>query len=317
MFRNRNTQPPKLQNCSTEVKQSRSIGGMVHGPQQTSDWIVVIPSYNRVELLKKKTLAVLQEYKIPKSKIYVFVADSEQEKLYKEGLGDLVGHIVVGVKGLPEVRNFIFNYFPKGQKLVSFDDDVRGFIEYDGASKRHERKLRDLAGMFDRGFKECEKADARLWGGYPSANGFFMKDTVTTDLKFIIGSFWGCINPGSDVQITIGNGEKEDYQRVIQFWELDSKVVRLNFVSGQTSTYSTPGGLQEGNRLLREKKTVKAMIKKWPQYIKMNPNRKSGYPEIRFIKQKAEEEAPPTRKATRRRLLVKKSSTTRKVRKVD
>lgn len=249
------------------------------------DWVVVIPSYNRVDILKAKTLKVLQEYKIPKSKIYVFVADEEQKKLYDE-LKDSVGHIIVGVKGLPEVRNFIFNYFPKGKPIVSFDDDVRGFIEYDPKAKRHEKKLGDLAGLFDRGFSECKKRGANFWGVYPSANGYFMKPTVTEDLRFIIGSFWGCFNPKKDIHIDIGNGEKEDYQRTIQFWERDAKIVRINFVAVQTTTYGTPGGLQEGNRLARERKTVKAMLKKWPQYIKMNTRRKSGYPEIRLISPK-------------------------------
>lgn len=248
-------------------------------------WVVVIPSYDRVETFKKKTLALLQEYKIPKSKIYVFVANEEQKELYQE-ISPHVGHIVVGVKGLPEVRNFIFDYFPKGQKIVSFDDDVRGFIEYDASKKRHEKKLVDLAGMFNRGFAECKKAGGRFWGVYPSANGFFMRPTVTTDLRFIIGSFWGCINPGKDIRIDIGNGEKEDYQRTIKFWEADGVVVRLNFFAVQTATYATAGGLQEGNRLAREKKTVKSMLKRWPQYIKMNPRRKSGYPEILLVRPK-------------------------------
>jgi hypothetical protein len=270
------------------------------------DWVVVIPSYNRVETLKSKTLRVLQEYKISPSKIYIFVADDEQKKLYQEALGDSVGHIIKGIKGLPEVRNFIFDYFPKGTPIVSFDDDVRGFIEYDPRAKRHERKLRDLAGMFDRGFEECKKNSARFWGVYPSANGFFMKPTVSTELRFIIGSFWGCLNPKGDVRIEIGNGEKEDYQRTIQFWELDGAVVRLNFVAVQTATYATPGGLQEGNRLAREKKTVKAMLKKWPQYIKMNPNRKSGYPEIRLTMPKAGPNAGPNAKGKRKTRKLKK-----------
>lgn len=248
------------------------------------DWVVVIPSYNRVDTLKEKTLKLLKDYKIPASKIYVFVANEEQKKLYEEGLDKgSVGHIVVGVKGLPEVRNFIFDYFPKGKPIVSFDDDVRGFIEYDETTKRHEKKLGSLSKMFDRGFAECKKAGARFWGVYPSANGYFMKPTVSTDLRFIIGSFWGCYNPKDEVRITIGNGEKEDYQRTIQFWEADGVVVRLNFFAVQTATYATPGGLQEGNRLEREKKTVAAMMAKWPQYIKPNPRRKSGYPEIRLV----------------------------------
>jgi len=42
--------------------------------------------------------------------------------------------------------------------------------------------------------------------------------------------------------------------------------------------------MQEGDRLKKQRKTVKAMLKRWPQYIKMNPRRKSGYPEILLIK---------------------------------
>jgi len=49
--------------------------------------------------------------------------------------------------------------------------------------------------------------------------------------------------------------------------------------------------LQEGNRLAREKKTVKSMLKRWPQYIKMNPRRKSGYPEILLVRPSATRKA--------------------------
>jgi len=256
------------------------------------DWVVAIPSYNRVETLKEKTLALLQEYRIPKAKIYVFVANKEQEALYKE-LEDRVGHIVVGVKGLAEVRNFIFDYFPKGKPIVFMDDDVRSLIEFDGAAKRHEQPLRSLTTVINRGFSECDKAGARLWGVYPVPNGFFMKDTVTTDLRFIIGSFWGCLNPGSELHLKLGS-EKEDYQRTLQFWEADGVVVRLNFVAPKTAYYKEPGGMQDDGmaaRIAKQKKAVAAMIKRWPQYIKMNPRRKSGYPEILLMKPAASQTA--------------------------
>ena len=256
------------------------------------DWVVVIPSYNRVDTLKEKTLAVLAQYKIPKSKIYVFVANKEQETLYKE-IESSVGHIIVGVKGLAEVRNFIFDYFPKGKKLVFMDDDVRSLIEFDGAAKRHEQPLRSLTTVINRGFAECEKANARLWGVYPVPNGFFMKDTVTTDLRFIIGSFWGCLNPGSELKLKYGS-EKEDYQRTLQFWEADGVVVRLNFVAPKTAYYKEPGGMQDDGmeaRVAKQKTAVALMMKAWPQYIKMNPRRKSGYPEILLMKPSANEKS--------------------------
>jgi cellulose synthase/poly-beta-1,6-N-acetylglucosamine synthase-like glycosyltransferase len=247
------------------------------------DYTVVIPSYKRPEGCRDKTLALLHKYKIPKDQIVVVVANKEEKELYKAALDPKTyKEILVGVPGLPEVRNWIFDHFPKGHKLVSFDDDVSGFIEYTTTTKRHERELRSLKETIRRGFSECEKANCRFWGVYPTPNGFFMKPTVSTDLKFCVGPFWGCLNPGKDIRIDIGQGEKEDYQRTIQFFQKDGAVVRLNFVAPKTAVYKTPGGLQFGNRLKREHKTIKAMMKRYPGWIKANPTRKSKMPEIRL-----------------------------------
>jgi hypothetical protein len=103
---------------------------------------------------------------------------------------------------------------------------------------------------------------------------------VTTNLKHIVGSFWGQINPGKKVVIHLQS--KEDYERTLQFWKMDGVVVRLNFVSPQTAYYKTPGGLQ----LTRTKEKIEAEVKflqeHYPEFIKINPHRKSGFVEIRL-----------------------------------
>lgn len=245
------------------------------------DYTVIIPSYKRPEGCRDKTLAVLQEYKIPKENIVVVVANKEEKVAYEAVLNEKTyGKILVGVPGLSDVRNWIFEHFPKGTKLVSCDDDIRSFIEYDASIKRKEKKLKSLKDVIKRGFSECNKANCSFWGVYPSANGFFMKPTVTTDLKFIIGSFWGCINPGKEVHLE--RSEKEDYERTIKFFLKDNCVVRLNFVSPKTAYYKEPGGMQTRNRLKHQQVAVKALLKKYPQFVKSNPTRKSGFPEIRL-----------------------------------
>jgi len=258
------------------------------------EWKVVCPSYNRVDGFKAKTLATLQYHKVPASKIYLFVADEEQKKLYEAGLEPgSVGHIIVGIKGLPQVRNFIFDYFPKETPLVSFDDDVGGFVRLTPEGKLRPLKPAEFCEIVNMAFDECKKVGANFWGDYPVANGFYMENTISYDLKFIMGSFWGCFNPGKDVRINIGNGEKEDYMRTIQFWERDGKVLRLNFLSHKTAVYSTAGGLQSDGakaRLEREKSTVAEMLKKWPQYLRPNPRRKGPMPEVLMIRQPMEGE---------------------------
>jgi hypothetical protein len=245
------------------------------------DYIFVIPSYKRQKILQEKTLTTLKKYKIPKESIYVFVADEEEHGIYKEFLDpSTYGHLIVGVPGLANVRNFISNYFPKGKKLVSCDDDIRGFIEFDGTKKRHEKELVSLKKLIERGFKECATHKANLWGLYPSANGFFMKDTVSYDLKFIIGNFFGYINFKDDRKLTVTTGPKDDYERSLLFYKEDGVVVRLNFAAAKTSIYTTPGGLQDGKRLTRVKKDVSGLLKKYPDYVVLNPRRKGPFPEI-------------------------------------
>jgi hypothetical protein len=108
-----------------------------------------------------------------------------------------------------------------------------------------------------------------------------MKPTVSTDLKFCVGSFWGCLNPGSEVRLE--RSEKEDYERTIKFFIKDNCVVRLNFVSPKTAYYKEPGGMQTRKRLGHQQVAVRALLKKYPQFVKSNPTRKSGFPEIRLV----------------------------------
>ena len=65
-----------------------------------SDYVIAIPSYKRVETLEKKTLTLLQKYKIPSDKIYIFVADEKEKKEYTEGLSKYYREIVVGKPGI-------------------------------------------------------------------------------------------------------------------------------------------------------------------------------------------------------------------------
>jgi hypothetical protein len=250
------------------------------------DWIVAIPSYKRAETLKNKTLAVLQKYNIPASKIYIFVANKEEEELYKKTIpATMYNKIIVGVPGLAEVRNFISDYFPIGQKMVCMDDDITGFIEYSEENKRHEIPLRSLIRIINRGFIEAKKHNATLWGIYPVANGYFMKPTVTTKLTNIIGCFWGYINPGSKGEkgISLEMSEKEDYIRAIKAYLRDGVVVRLNFVAPKTAYYKEPGGMQtDPNRLEKHEKAIDYLLKKYPDFVKRSPPRKIGFPEIRI-----------------------------------
>lgn len=246
------------------------------------DWIIAIPSYKRAETLRDKSLSVLHHYRIPASKIYIFVATEEEKNIYKSILVPETYHkLIIGLPGLAKVRNFISDYFPVGKKIVNMDDDISRFIKYDENAKRNEIHLKSLLAVIRRGFSECARHGCRLWGIYPVANGFFMKNTVSTDLKYIIGCFWGCINPGSN-EINITLDDKEDYLRSILFYKADQCVIRLNFVAPKTNYYKEPGGMQEERTMERIEQSARYIADKYPECASYYDKKKSGYPELKL-----------------------------------
>jgi len=261
------------------------IGGKTR-KKSSFPYEIAIPSYKRHETINEKSLATLKRYGIPSNKITVFVANKDEEALYKASLkAGTYGKIVVGVKGMHDIRNFITSYYAVGTKIVNIDDDIKGFLEYDETTKRKERPLKSLIGVIKRGFAECEKANTKLWGVYPVANGYFMKPKVSTEIRYIIGSFWGCINPGlkgaDGVEIT--TEYKEDYQRTILYYKRWNAVVRLNMYAPISAYYTEAGGMQEvKERRSLEEKGARWLVKTYPQFAVLNPSKKSGYMEVKL-----------------------------------
>ena len=254
-----------------------------------SDYVVAIPSYKRAETLRDKTLTVLAGYKISASKIYVFVANKEQEQEYKSVLKPgSYGHMIVGVPGMANIRNFITGYFPVGKRIINMDDDIKGFLEYSKEARRHEVPLRSLDSLIKKGFTESATSGFRLWGIYPVANGFFMKEGPTSDLKYIIGAFWGITNPGPILTVTID--DKEDYLRSLIMYVLDGGVLRFRDAAPITAYYKEAGGMQEERTKNRVTKSAEALHAAFPDLTKLNATKKSGYLELRMRDSRSAEE---------------------------
>jgi hypothetical protein len=234
-------------------------------------YIIAIPSYKRENALKTHTLKALRD--IPIEIIYIFVANDDEYTRYKSVLPEY--NIIVGVEGLRDQRNFISQYFPIGQKIVSIDDDIREFfILQDNVLQ----SIVDMDIHFKEGFKQCEEENAHLFGFYPVLNKLFMKETSTNHFRFIIGSCFGYIN--SNIFLTLA--EKDDYERSILYYLRDKKIIRFNNISMKTKYYKMKGGLQSfSNRLQEQQDAVNYLITTYPDYFALKKSFKSGFPELR------------------------------------
>ena len=250
-------------------------------------YVVAIPSYQRPECLKNKTLKLLKKYKIPKKQIDIFVANQEEKVLYEKILPKYYNKIIIAKTGLINARNIISNYYPENKKIFSIDDDVEEIIELteegitakevEGKKQYKHRVLKNLDRFIYMGFDECEKTNLNLWGIYPACNPFFMKKKVSYELKYIIGSFWGCINKKILLENDelAGLGDKEDYERTIKYYIRDGGVVRFNNISVKSNYMTEPGGLQsDGRPKDRIFKNCERLLEKYPDLITIS-NKKS------------------------------------------
>ena len=89
------------------------------------NYVVAIPTYKRSKEVAEKTLKTLKEGGVPKSRIYLFVANKDEAAVYEKAVDPrLYNEIVVGKKGIANQRKFISKWFDEGQYIISIDDDV-------------------------------------------------------------------------------------------------------------------------------------------------------------------------------------------------
>ena len=157
---------------------------------------ICIPSYNRYETIQQKSIALLLNAGYKPQEIDVFVANEEQLIKYREKIDKDIS-IIVAVKGLKEVREFIFDYYDEGEHLLCLDDDIESVRELykneddkttGEQAKSRLRPVDNLKEIVDYAFHLCEQHSLKLWGLYPTPNNaFFMENQkeISFDYKYI------------------------------------------------------------------------------------------------------------------------------------
>jgi len=192
---------------------------------------IAIPSYRRYEQLGNKTLTFLKRMKgFAHEDITIFVANEYEYLRYVKLYPDY--HIVIGEKGISNIRNFIMNYYDKDEYIVSLDDDIDSLVSVQD---------KDYSDLFIRGKKELDRTGLTMWGVNPVRNSFFMEKQkyVSTNLKFCIGQLFGFIN--KRLHVSLESASKEDYQFTILNYMNYGGVLRFNQVAVKSKMFASGG----------------------------------------------------------------------------
>lgn len=242
---------------------------------------IAIPSYKRDQTVKNKTLKTLEEYNVPPELVTVFVADQEEYDRYRKTLADTRWkNIEIGKPGLSKVRNHIRMFYPEGTNLVNLDDDLMQILHR--VDEKTLKPVPDLMkDVFQRGFDLLQEHDSKLWGIYAASNPFFMKKDASVGLYYIIGSCWGhIVRHDSDLLLTLE--DKEDFERTLQYYVKDGKVLRLDNITVKSLYYTEPGGMQVERTSDRILKSAEYLAKKYPGLCSMYIRKTTGHAELRL-----------------------------------
>jgi len=239
---------------------------------------IAIRSHKRYDTIGKYTIKIIKESEIPPKNVFIFVGPNEIEK-YKQNFPEY-NILDGGDKGITFCNIKIREYFDDGDYIIQMDDDIKHLFKLVDKKTMIDYKLIDL---INNGYEEINTSGYKLWGTYPVANPYFMRDNTTYDMRFIIGRVFGFINDGI---MTIDNC-REDYERTILYYEKYGGNIRFNNISADAITFKGKGGLAEIRTTEMMNKSVEYMMKTYPSWVRERKyKKKRPWKEIRLLKKK-------------------------------
>jgi hypothetical protein len=245
------------------------------------DYQIAIPSYKRANTVKEKTLALLTKHNINPELVTIFVANEEELKVYSETLKDTpYNKLVVGEPGMGAIRRYIQKHYPEGTRVMNLDDDLQECLK-----KIDDKTMVPVDNLEQeviiRGFKALEENEAYLFGVYAAANPMFMKNRIAVGLYYCIGSMWGLITR-HDSDLTVLLDDKEDFERTLQHYAKDGKIVRLDDITVKSKYYTEDGGMQVTRTNDRILKSAENLVERFPGLCTMYIRETTGHAELRL-----------------------------------
>ena len=244
------------------------------------NFVIAIPSHKRPDILQSKTLTLLKNHNISMKKVFVFVSPESYQDyipIKNKFKFNLVGGDNTTIL---KTRNNIIKYFDEGQNIIELDDDVEEIeITLKGLKNKPVTNLKEL---FNESFQIIHTGG--LFGFNANTNNFFAANTDKFGLYSIINS---CLGYKNDKRIKLTVAEKEDFERAIQFYELNLPILKRTGYGIKTKYWTTKGGIQSHydfkKRVEVQKQSAEQLLEKYPWSARKQV-RKNGIVDLRFYR---------------------------------
>lgn len=242
-----------------------------------------IISYNRADIIREKTIKLLKEHSIDPKCIRIFLETEELKNQYINSIGDEYNYTIHGQQGMANSRNAERRYYHEEvaddiDGVLLLDDDVEKLNELiDGKLY----PVKDLHETLLYMFETTKEKGYRLFGPCAYNNAFFMKDKVSTNLKFICGCFHGLIIDKNKPLLQTEVDQFEDSLFTIEHFKADGGVVRFDKYSLQTKFWEKKGGMCDimggmDARIKNMNENAEYMANKYPGIVRIFKKKKGN-----------------------------------------
>ncbi len=211
------------------------------------DYKIAVPSYNRLNFFGETTYKYLMLNGIDPKDIYIFVSRQKDLEDYSEVYENVV-LVPENYEGIGAVRDYILNDWSEdGDELVMMDDDIKFIKNIWGAM------VLDLKDFVDDFFDRLVHNDLYFGGMCLCSNTFFMKETFTTNLRYISGAVQFYRVDKTRERISTPYRHFEDYFTNLSHFKRDGGILRCNWMAPITKNYNPIGGICENMGGLEER----------------------------------------------------------------
>ena len=205
--------------------------------ENSVEYLIAIPTFQRSSIIMNKTLKLLKKHNIPNDRVIIFFKNQEEMDSYPEEVYTEYKTKMTGAEGIMETRNWLqcyFTYETDYKNVLFIDDDMGEIMDFD-------KPIEDLDKFIRYAFEETEKLGLNVWGVSPFHNTFFLKHQVTKHLKYVIGAFFGQIFDRDKYIVLSDVDHGEDFQFSIETFNRDGGIVRFNWVALVTKYFGDGG----------------------------------------------------------------------------
>ena len=240
----------------------------------------VIPSYQRADILKTKTLCFLEKQGVSPEDVYIFIREDDPQAEDYASLAHPTTRYniitLIDVVGIGMTHNAITNHFAKDEWICELDDDVAFVINNN----------RDIVSNFPEIVQQMidrMNTDGISYGGfYQCTNPMFMSGNkeFTTDLRYMLGLMR---IRKIDPLIKLETNYAEDFENAILHYLKDGAILKNNWIAGSTKNYNDGGCDGDGRNVETERLDKEFLADKYPHCCTLF-QRKNGRWDLRLKK---------------------------------